>query len=30
MIEAEREIELATNSFPGPYFFGPRVDFNYA
>ena len=30
MIEVEREIKLAADSNPGPYFFGPRIDFNYA
>lgn len=30
MVEVEREIKLATEANPGPYFFGPRVDFNYA
>jgi hypothetical protein len=30
MIEVEREIELATSANPGPYFFGSRLDFNYA
>jgi hypothetical protein len=30
MIEVEREIKLATDSYPGPYFFGTRLDFNYA
>lgn len=30
MIEVEREIKLATDAYPGPYFFGTRVDFNYA
>lgn len=30
MIEVEREIQLAIETNPGPYFFGPRVDFNYA
>jgi hypothetical protein len=30
MIEVEREIGSALKGNPGPYFFGPRVDFNYA
>ena len=30
MIEVERQIELAKETNPGPFFFGPRVDFNYA
>jgi hypothetical protein len=30
MIEVEQEIKLATEANPGPYFFGPRLDFNYA
>lgn len=30
MIEIEREIKLAIDANPGPYFFGPRLDFNYA
>ena len=30
MIEVERELKLATTENPGPYFFGPRLDFNYA
>ncbi len=30
MIEVEREIELATGANPGPYFFGTRLEFNYA
>jgi hypothetical protein len=30
MIEVERELKLATTENAGPYFFGPRLDFNYA
>jgi hypothetical protein len=30
MIEVEREVKLATGANPGPYFFGPRMEFNYA
>jgi hypothetical protein len=30
MIEAEREVKLAKVTNAGPYFFGPRMDFNYA
>ena len=30
MFEVEREVELAKESNPGPYFFGPRMEFNYA
>ncbi len=30
MLEAEREIHLAVDANSGPYFFGPRIDFNYA
>ena len=30
MIEVERELKLATTENPGPDFFGPRLDFNYA
>jgi len=30
MIEVEREVRLAKSSNPGPFFFGPRMEFNYA
>ena len=30
MIEVEREVKQAKDANAGPYFFGPRVDFNYA
>jgi hypothetical protein len=30
MIEIEREVKLATGANPGSYFFGPRLEFNYA
>ena len=30
MIKMEQEIGTAVHSNPGPYFFGPRIDFNYA
>jgi hypothetical protein len=30
MVEVEREVGLAKDANPGPYFFGSRVDFNYA
>jgi len=30
MVELQREIKQAVDSNPGPYFFGPRIDFNYA
>ena len=30
MVEVEREVELAKESNPGPFFFGPRLEFNYA
>jgi hypothetical protein len=30
MIEIERETKLAIDTNPGPYFFGTRIDFNYA
>ncbi|HEX3968588.1 MAG TPA: hypothetical protein VHW70_11525 [Edaphobacter sp.] len=30
LIEVEREAKLAISTNPGPYFFGSRVDFNYA
>jgi MFS family permease len=30
MVEVEREVELAHESNAGPYFFGPRLEFNYA
>jgi len=30
MIEVMREVKLATDVNPGPYFFGPRLEFNYA
>ena len=30
MIEVEREIGQAVHANPGPYFLGPRIDFNYA
>jgi len=30
LLEVEREIHLAVNANSRPYFFGPRIDFNYA
>ena len=30
MIQAEREVHLAVGANPGPLFFGPRLEFNYA
>jgi hypothetical protein len=30
MIEVEREVKQALDTNPGPYFLGPRIDFNYA
>jgi len=30
MIEVEREVKLALDTNPGPYYFGARLDFNYA
>jgi hypothetical protein len=30
MIEVEREAGSALKTYPGPYFFGPRLEFNYA
>jgi hypothetical protein len=30
LIEVEREVKQAVNTNPGPYFLGPRIDFNYA
>jgi hypothetical protein len=30
MIEIEREVKQALDTNPGPYFLGPRLDFNYA
>jgi hypothetical protein len=30
MIEIEREVKLALDTNPGPYYFGTRLDFNYA
>jgi len=30
MVEVEREVKLARDANPGPYFFGTRLDFNYA
>lgn len=30
MVEVEHEIQLAVDGNRGPYFFGPRIDFNYA
>jgi hypothetical protein len=30
MIEVEREVRLAKDTNSGPYFFGPRMEFNYA
>jgi hypothetical protein len=30
MIEVEREVKRALDANPGPYFLGPRIDFNYA
>jgi hypothetical protein len=30
MIEIEQEVKLALDTNPGPYYFGPRLDFNYA
>jgi hypothetical protein len=30
MIEIEREMKLALDTNPGPYYFGTRLDFNYA
>jgi hypothetical protein len=30
LIELEREISAAKDENPGPYFFGPRLEFNYA
>jgi hypothetical protein len=30
LIEVEREIKQAVDTNPGPYFLGPRIDFNYA
>lgn len=29
MVAVEREVELAKASNPGPFFFGPRLEFNY-
>src|ERR1035437_7109538 len=30
MIEVEREVKQALDTNPGPYYLGPRIDFNYA
>jgi hypothetical protein len=30
LIEVEREVKQAVDTNPGPYFLGPRIDFNYA
>jgi hypothetical protein len=30
LIEVEREVKQAVATNPGPYFLGPRIDFNYA
>ena len=30
LIEVEREVKQALDTNPGPYFLGPRIDFNYA
>jgi hypothetical protein len=30
MVEVEREVGSALKTYPGPYFFGPRMEFNYA
>jgi hypothetical protein len=30
MIELEREVKLAKDTNPGPFFIGPRMEFNYA
>lgn len=30
MIAVQREVVEAKNSNPGPFFFGPRIDYNYA
>lgn len=30
LVEVEREIKQALDANPGPYFLGPRIDFNYA
>ena len=30
LVEVEREVKQAVDANPGPYFLGPRIDFNYA
>lgn len=30
LVEVEREIGMVKSTSPGPYYFGPRIDFNYA
>ena len=30
MIAVQQQVERARNSNPGPFFFGPRIDYNYA
>lgn len=30
MVEIEREVKLPLDTNSGPYYFGPRLDFNYA